>query len=46
VHSRATEHPAGDERRELSLKGKSEPEIVMVRRIDSATPVPNAHTRP
>jgi hypothetical protein len=46
VHSRAAEQPAGDERRELLLKGKSEPEIVRVRRIDSAMPVPNAHTRP
>jgi adenylate cyclase len=34
VHGRAgSEHAAGAEPRELSLKGKSEPEIAMVRRI-------------
>jgi adenylate cyclase len=46
VHNRVAEHAAGAERRELSLKGKSEPEVVMVRRIDSATPAPNAPTGP
>jgi adenylate cyclase len=35
VHGRAGEHAAGAERRELSLKGKSEPEIAMVRRSGS-----------
>ncbi len=45
VYHRAGEHAAGAERRELSIKGKSESEIVMVRRIDGATranaPVPS-----
>ena len=44
VHDRAGEHAAGAERRELSLKGKSEPEVVMVRRIDCTTPA-NAPVR-
>ena len=33
VYDRAGEHAAGAEPRELSLKGKSEPEIAMVSRI-------------
>jgi len=37
VHDRAGEHAGDVEPREISLKGKSAPEIVMVRRIDSAT---------
>lgn len=44
VHPRTAELATSAERRELSLKGKSEPEIVMVRRIDSAARAPNAPT--
>lgn len=44
VHPRAAEHATSAERRELSLKGKSEPEVVMVRRIDSAADASNAPT--
>jgi adenylate cyclase len=46
VHDHAGEHAAGAEPRELSLKGKSEPEIAMVRRIDFATSPSNASARP
>ena len=42
VHDRTGGHTANVEPRELSLKGKSEPEIAMVRRIDFAAPSPNA----
>jgi hypothetical protein len=38
VHHRAVGLTAGAEPRELSLKGKSEPEIAMVCRLDLATP--------
>jgi adenylate cyclase len=34
VHRRAGENPTGTERRELTLKGKSDPEIAMVSRFD------------
>jgi len=34
VHGRAGEHATGAETRELALKGKSEPEIAMVKRFD------------
>lgn len=36
MHERAGEHASGAEQRELVLKGKSEPEIAMVRRVDFA----------
>lgn len=42
VHDRAGEHAAGAEPRELSMKGKSEPEIAMVRHIDFAMPPADA----
>lgn len=45
VHDRAGEHAVGAEPRELALKGKSEPEIAMVRRIDFAAPRPNKQVR-
>jgi len=45
VHDRAGEHAAGAEPRELALKGKSEPEIAMVRRIDFAAPRPSKQVR-
>jgi adenylate cyclase len=38
VHDRAGELAPAAEPRELSLKGKSEPEIAMICRVDSATP--------
>jgi adenylate cyclase len=41
VHDLAGEHAADAEQRELALKGKSEPEIAMVCRIDPAAPSPN-----
>jgi hypothetical protein len=41
VHDVAGEHAAGAEPRELSLKGKSEPEVAMVWRIDVATSRPS-----
>jgi hypothetical protein len=41
VHERAGEQAAGAEPRELALKGKSEPEIAMVRRIGLAAPAPD-----
>jgi adenylate cyclase len=40
VHHRADGLAAGAEPRELSLKGKSQPEIAMVCRLDLATPSP------
>lgn len=45
LYNRAGVQTAGAERRELSLKGKSESEIVMVRRIDSRKPASNTPTR-
>lgn len=45
VHGRAGDHAAGAEPRELALKGKSEPEIAMVRRIGPATLPPDAPAR-
>jgi adenylate cyclase len=34
VHDRAGDHASGTERRELALKGKSQPEVAMVSRVD------------
>ena len=45
VHDRAGEHAVGAEPRELALKGKSEPEIALVRCIDFAAPRPNKQVR-
>jgi adenylate cyclase len=45
VHQLAGERADGTEARELALKGKSEPELAMVRRIDFATPATHAHAR-
>jgi adenylate cyclase len=45
VHERAGEQATGAERRELALKGKSEPEIAMVHRIDSAGSHPEKRMR-
>ncbi len=45
VHHLAGERAAGSEARELELKGKTEPELAMVRRIDFATPRLQAQAR-
>jgi adenylate cyclase len=45
VSDRGGDHVAGAESRELSLKGKSEPERVMVRRVDFAPAAPGAPER-
>jgi adenylate cyclase len=45
VHDRAGEHTVGTELRELALKGKSEPEIAIVRRVGLAAPGPDRRAR-
>jgi adenylate cyclase len=45
VHERGGWDTDGAEPRELALKGKSEPEIAMVSRIDFATPATNRDVR-
>jgi adenylate cyclase len=46
VHGRISEHAPGAEGRELVLKGKSEPEIAIVHRLDRGKPAPDALAKP
>jgi adenylate cyclase len=46
VHRRTSEHAPEGEARELVLKGKSEPEIVIVHRLDRGKPAPKALAKP